>query len=224
MAKRAEQTGPVRRRVPLDEGGLPTFAKDVHDNVDDDPDPLSGESDCECPRLDPSDWDEVESDWSDITFLRAHTNAVLGVPVGYDGTRKELRARAAGLGLEVPADAMLLVGSGRFRRPVMLEVEGSASGNVDGKGKVEAKAAKGIEQPGGIAFSRLISAPWGQMQGLVDETRDMARARYGKAPDGVWVWYITCRECSAARNFETLILAHYAKAPAPAMPGQDTTD
>ena len=203
---------PTKRRrvpVPIDEGGLPTYAKDVRDNANDEGDEPYREVDCECPRLDSSDWDEVESDWSDITFLTTHTNAVLGVPVGYDGTRKELRARATQLGFEVPDDAMLLVGAGRFRRPVMLEVEGAADSSRSANGK----AAKGVERPGGIAFSRLIPAPWGQMQGLVDQTRDLARARYGRAPDGVWVWYITCRECSGARNFETLILAHYRVAP-----------
>ena len=223
MAKRAEQPGPERRRVPIDEGGLPTFAKDVRDNAEDTDDPAYGEIDCACPRLDAADWDEVESDWSDITFLRAHTNAVLGVPVGYDSTRKDLRARAAELQLEVPADAMLLVGAGRFRRPVMLEVEALSSTGTSTSSPAKV-TGKGVERPGGIAFSRLIPAPWGKMQGLADETRDMARERYGRAPDGVWVWYITCRECSGARNFETLILAHYRVAPEARTPKDEPAD
>ncbi|MGE5595091.1 MAG: hypothetical protein ACM3S1_03535, partial [Hyphomicrobiales bacterium] len=35
---------------------------------------------CNCPHLDPEDWHDVESDWSDIAFIKTATNAVLGVP------------------------------------------------------------------------------------------------------------------------------------------------
>lgn len=153
--------------------------------------------DCACPRLDAEDWHDVESDWSDIAFVRSSTNAVLGVPVGYDTARRELREKAAKLGASVPEDALLLLGSGRFRRPIMLEVENAPA------------AAKGIERPRGIAFTRLVDAPWGAMQKTVDEARDLARERYGRNPDHLWVWYLTCRQCSRERNFETLVVAHY---------------
>ena len=65
-------------------------------------------ADCDCPRLDAEDWHDVESDWSDIAFVRSSTNAVLGVPVGYDAARRELRGKAERLGATVPEDAMLL--------------------------------------------------------------------------------------------------------------------
>ena len=159
-----------------------------------------GPAECDCPRLEPDDWHEVESDWSDITFLKASTGAVLGVPTGYDSVRTALLERAAKLGASVPEDAMLLLGSGRFRRSVLLEVENLPEG------------AKDVERPGGVAFSRLVQAPWGQMQGKVEETRERAREAYGREPDATWVWYLTCRVCSRERNFETLIIAHYRDA------------
>lgn len=187
-----------RRRVRLDERGMPVTRQEaedaegvrVEDNID-----------CACPRLDIEDWDKVENDWSDILFARASTNAVLGVPVGYDGTRAELREIAAAAGGTVPEDAMLLIGSGKFRRPIMLEVEDAAPG------------AKGIHQPGGIAYTRLLQAPWGQLPKLTRATEMEARQKYGRSPDDTWVWYLTCRECSKPRNFETLIVAHYRTAP-----------
>jgi hypothetical protein len=192
---------PRRVPVPADEGGLPTYAKDVPAEIDEEGSEADSEPECSCPRLDADDWDHAESDWSDITFLKAATKAVLGVPVGYDTSKKELVAKAAKLGLTVPDDAMLLLGAGRFRRSIMLEVEGAAP------------STKGVERPGGIAFSRLVPAPWGSMQTVVDATRDLATDEYGRKPDEVWVWYLTCRICSAARSFETLIVAHYTKNP-----------
>jgi hypothetical protein len=154
---------------------------------------------CDCPRLDAEDWNDVESDWSDIAFVRGSTSAVLGVPMGYDKTRGELMAMASKAGATIPDDAMLLMGAGRFRRPVMLEIDGPQS-------------SKGVVRPGGVAFSSLVEAPWGQMQRIVDEATDRARERYGRAADDVWVWYLTCRICSKERNFETLIIAHYRQA------------
>lgn len=182
-----------RRRVPVDRKS--GRAKPVDFLAGAEAPRAEPEPDCSCPRLDPADWDDVDSDWSDITFLRATTSAVLGVPIGYGDTRNELREKAAKLGATVPEDAMLLMGSGRFRRPIMLEVEG-------GEGKE-------FVRPGGFAYSRLVEAPWGQMGSKVDETKDAARERHGRDPDSLWIWYLTCRECSAARNFETLVLAHF---------------
>ncbi|MCC6381119.1 MAG: hypothetical protein IT304_01365 [Dehalococcoidia bacterium] len=156
---------------------------------------------CACPRLDRDDWDDVESDWSDIAFLRTGTTAVMGVPVGYAGSRAALSKKAAGLGLAVPDDAMFLIGAGRFRRPVMLEVEETAPGQ------------RGVVRPGGVAYSRLVSAPWGEMGRVVEETRQRARERYGRQPDALWLWYLTCRTCSQEREYETLVVAHYADVP-----------
>ena len=152
---------------------------------------------CDCPHLDRDDWHEVESDWSDIAFVKGTTNAVMGVPVGFGGIRGELERKAAKAGARIPDDPMFLLGSGRFRRPVLLEVEDAPPG------------AKDIVHPGGFAFSRLVPAPWGEMQKVVDQTEAIAAEKYGRKPDSVWVWYLTCRECSGERNFETLIVAHY---------------
>jgi hypothetical protein len=154
-------------------------------------------AECDCPRLDAADWHDVESDWSDITFVRTTTNAVLGVPVSYAASRADLLKLADKLGAAVPEDAMLLMGSGRFRRPIMLEIEDAPPGG------------KGVYHPGGFIFSRLLEAPWGQMQRMVDEARDAATERFGRAPDDLWVWYLTCRICSKERNFETLVIAHF---------------
>lgn len=156
---------------------------------------------CDCPRLDAEDWHEVENDWSDITFVATGTMALLGVPVGFAGAKSGLQGRAAKLGLTVPQDAMLLLGAGKFRREIMLEVEGAEPGQ------------KGVVRPGGIAYTRLVPAPWGDMQKVVGETKEAARARYGKDPNDLYVWYLTCRACSQSREFETLILAHYKKQP-----------
>ena len=157
--------------------------------------------DCGCPRLDADEWHEVENDWSDITFISRGTPALLGVPVGFAGTRSGLKQAAAKLRLVVPEDAMLLLGAGKFRRKIMLEVEGAQPGQ------------KGVERPGGIAYTRLAPAPWGDMQRVVGETKDAARARYNRNPDELYVWYLTCRACSTVRQFETLFVAHYKKRP-----------
>ena len=154
-------------------------------------------SDCACPRLEPDDWHNVENDWTDIAFVRGNTNAVLGVPVGYDTAKSALGAKAAKLGLTVPDDAMLLLGAGKFRRPIMLEVEGARPG------------ARDVFFPGGIAHTWLVDAPWGDMQRVVDEAREAATERHGRKPDDLWIWYLTCRQCSRERNFETLVIAHY---------------
>src|SRR5690606_11308140 len=109
----------ARERIRLDDSGNPIAAPEATS-----PPPLV---DCTCPRLDAADWDEVESDWSDIQFVRTHTTAVFGVPAGLAGLRAELERRAQDAGATVPEDAMLLFGEGRFRRPVMLEVEGASA-------------------------------------------------------------------------------------------------
>lgn len=186
---------PERRRIPvsLDEG-IPAIPASEPKTS---PAPEQETEGCACPRLDPVEWNEVESDWHDITFLRGTTNALIGVPIGYATTRNELLAKAAAIGATVPDDAMLLMGSGQFRRPVLLEVEGVSP------------STKGIWALGGVAYTRLLPAPWGKLKQLVKESESMATAKYGRKPDSVWIWYLTCRICSVEREFETLILAHY---------------
>ncbi len=179
-----------RRRVPVSESGKRSI-------------PIQEPDPCECPRLDRNEWHEVESDWSDITFARVGVPAFFGVPVGFWRNRRKLVDRAERAG-SVPEDAMLLMGPGRLRRTVMLEVEDADA------------SQRGIVSPGGVVFMRLLPASWGQMKALVKETREMARERYGRKPDKVWIWYLTCRVCSTERNFETLFVAHYAKRPQPA--------
>ena len=157
--------------------------------------------DCDCPRLDRDEWHEVESDWSDIAFVKIGMNAVVGVPIGYAGAKDQLIRKAAKAHATIPDDPMVLLGEGAMRRPVMLEVEDIP------------EAAKDIERPGGVAFTRLVPAPLGQMKHAVAETKSVAKARYGREPDTIWVWYLTCRVCSSEREFETLILAHYRVSP-----------
>jgi hypothetical protein len=195
---------PEQRRVPLDEKGLPVRKSDVApESADDVRAALEAALDsCECPELDHADWDGVESDWSDIAFLATTTSAVLGVPMGFDSARDDLRRKAKKLGATVPDDAMLLNGAGKFRRPMMLEVE------------VAGAAGKDVVRPGGVAYTRIYEAPWGQLKKFASELEREATERYGRKPDDVWVWYLTCRHCSKRRNFETLILAHYRDAPA----------
>ena len=183
-----------RRRVKVDDSGMPVRKADVPDESAD------SAGLCDCPVLDKEEWDGVESDWSDITFLKTTTNAVLGVPVGYNAALADLRKRAAELGATIPEDAMLLNGAGKFRRPVLLEVEGAPEGTKD------------LIRPGGIAFTKLLEAPWGELSKAVEKTSKAAAGKYGRAPDETWVWYLTCRECSKARKFETLIVAHYRPA------------
>ena len=175
-----------RRRVPVAEGKA-TRPKDAP----------AEPATCECPRLEPGDWDNVESDWGDITFIKAATGAFLGVPTGYDPARIRLIARAREMGATLPQDAMLLLGEGRFRRTMLLEVEGLDD---------DAPAAF---RPGGVAFSQLVQAPWGQMKGAMEKTQHAAREKYGRNPDDTWIWYLTCRICSRERHFETLIIGHY---------------
>ncbi len=155
---------------------------------------------CDCPRLDRDEWHEVESDWSDIAFARVAMPSLFGVPLRFWRQRRGLIARAEAAGA-VPEDAMMLLGPGRLRRIAMLEVE-----DAD-------RSARGIVTPGGVVWTRLLPAPWGRMRALMGETKRLARERYGRAPDTVWVWYLTCRVCSAAREFETLFVAHYRRRP-----------
>lgn len=157
-------------------------------------------AECACPRLDPEEWDAVESDWSDIAFVKTMTSAVLGVPVGFDSARGELRKKAERMGATIPADPMLLIGPGKFRRPILLEVEDAP------------ERARDIERPGGIVYTRLLPAPWGELPKAAEQVRKEAFERYGRDPDDLWVWYLTCRECSRERNFETLLVAHYRQA------------
>jgi hypothetical protein len=175
-----------KRRVRLDKRGAPRRDPEA-------PAPAA----CDCPRLDSEDWDRVESDWSDIEFLGTHIKAFVGVPVGFREVRAQLAKKAEEAGATVPADAMLLLGEGRFRRPVMLEVEGA---NPPGPG---------IITPGGFTFSRLLAAPWGDLKKHAEATVREASERFGREPDGLWVWYLTCNECSDERHFETLFVAHY---------------
>jgi hypothetical protein len=190
---------PEQRRVRLDEKGLPVRKQDAEpESPEDVRAALEAALDsCQCPELDRSDWDGVESDWSDITFVKTTTSAVMGVPMGFDSARDELRRKARKAGAAVPEAAMLLNGEGKFRRPMMLEVEGAP------------EDAAGLERPGGIAYTRVFEAPWGQLKKFASQLEREATERYGRKPDDVWVWYLTCRHCSKARKFETLILAHY---------------
>lgn len=155
---------------------------------------------CNCPRLEPEEWDGVESDWSDIAFVKTTASALLGVVSGLGGLRNELRGKADKLHVTVPDEPMFLLGSGQFRRPALLEVEDAAPG------------ARGIECPGGIAFTRLVPAPPGKIRPVVRAVEAEAQERYGRSPDQTWLWYLTCRVCSERRNFETLVVAHYREA------------
>lgn len=159
---------------------------------------LTGERDCSCVSLAAEDWDRVESDWSDIQFVRTTLPAVMGVPLRYEAVRAALAGEAAKLGATVPEGAMLLIGEGRFRRPVLLEIEGAPPNS------------KGVERPGGVAFTRLVPAPWGEMKRVMSAFHAEVRVKYGRMPDATWVWYLTCGKCSAEREFETLFVAHMA--------------
>ncbi len=186
----------ARRRVRISEKtGQPIGLPEPAENIE--PEPPGS---CDCPLLDPEDWHEVESDWHDIAFVKTSTNAVAGVPVGFNGTRDELRKKAASIGATVPEDAMLLLGSGKFRRPVMLEVEAGDD------------LRKGVERPGGVAYTRMVPAPWGEMGKQMEITIKEARERMGRDPDDTWVWYLTCGICSGPRGFETLFVAHFKPA------------
>lgn len=187
-----------RKRVPIWQEGIPRRAAPAAQS--DAPESVNDEA-CDCPRLDASDWHEAESDWTDITFLRGAVFAVLGVPMNYVSVRNRLRIKAEALGATVPEGAMLLMGAGKFRRPIMLEVEAAPRGT------------RGLERPGGLAYSRLLPAPLGAMKRAVADTQMQARSNYGRSPDATWLWYLTCKVCSRERNFETLILAHYMARP-----------
>ncbi|WP_322796142.1 hydrolase [Tepidiforma sp.] len=167
---------------------------------DSDERPAPAPARCDCPLLDPDEWHEVESDWSDIAFLKTMVTAVAGVPVGFDTARAALKAAAAERGIALPGDEqpMLLIGEGRFRRPLLLEVEADPG----------ARDAD-LYRPGGFAFSRLVEAPWGELGKAARQLEADAAARYGRKPDALYAWYLTCGVCSRDRNFETLLLAHY---------------
>jgi hypothetical protein len=156
-------------------------------------------AECACPRLDLDDWHEVESDWSDIQFLKSALTALAGVPIGFAGAREKLANEAVALGMAIPESPMLLLGEGRFRRPVLLEVE------------TEIEHPRLI-RPGGFTWSRVLPASFGQIKNLAAETRQKAEERFGRAPEDFWVWYLTCAVCSEARNWETMFVAHYRDA------------
>jgi Bacterial hydrolase len=180
------------RRVPVDGSG------DEPGQDNSSPEPQS----CSCPLLDAEDWHEVESDWSDIVFIQIKVPAVMGVPLKFGAVKERLTVEATAVGATIPEDAMMLLGEGRVRRPVMLEVE------FDGETE-----PGNLTRPGGIAFTRLVPAPWGQIKAAHQATVDAAVERYGKKPDAMWLWYITCGICSGDRDFETLFVAHYKHAP-----------
>ena len=184
---------PEKRRVRISESTgnpVPSFSDEL---------PVQATEPCSCPELDQADWHEVESDWTDIAFVKVATTAFIGVPLGFGGTRKALARKARKHDYEVPEAAMVLLGPGKFRRPVMLEVD------------VPTDVTKGIARPGGHVYTRLVSAPWGSMGKEMDETVRQAKAKYSRQPDATWVWYLTCARCSATRDFETLFIAHYKK-------------
>ena len=188
-----------RRRVRVDTGApvaRPDFSGAPPELDEDTPVPVA-EAICGCPRLERDDWHEVQNDWSDIAFVQTSVAAAMGVPLRYNKVYDGLAATAKKLGATVPEDAMLLLGEGKFRRAVMLEVDGVPPG------------AKGIVRPGGIAFTRIASAPPGAIKEAVEATVAAARRELGRAPDETWLWYLTCRICSGDRDFETLVVAHY---------------
>lgn len=180
------------RRVPVDESG------NDPDRDDSPPEPQS----CNCPFLDAEDWHEVESDWSDIVFIEKKIPAVLGVPLKFGAVRDRLSMEAVAAGATIPEDAMMLLGEGKIRRRVMVEVE------FDGD-----SAEDDFSRPGGIAYTRLVSAPWGKIKEGHQATVAAAVERYGRKPDAMWLWYLTCGICSGDRDFETLFVAHYSEAP-----------
>ena len=184
---------PRMRRVPADGS---------HNDPEQDHSPPEPKT-CTCPYLDSDDWHEVESDWSDIVFVKINVPAVMGVPVKFGAIKGRLAKDAAAAGATIPEDAMMLLGEGKLRRPVMLEVE------VDGL-----LADNRLVAPGGIAFTRMVSAPWGEIKKEHQATVEAATERYGRKPDAMWLWYLTCGVCSGDRDFETLFVAHYDQAPA----------
>jgi len=205
-----------RRRVPVSGRG-PKFTREdfapgspreaAPEEHQDEPEALDAsdapaEIDCDCPRLDPEDWHDVESDWSDITFASGGCACILGVPVHYRAARDRLRARTVAKGATVADDAMTLLGKGQFRRRILVEAENVPAG------------ARGFRRPGGIAYTRLVPAPPGRVKAAVKDTVKAAKERYGRGPDGTWLWFLTCARCSVPRDFETLIVAHYKRPPA----------
>ncbi len=192
-----ETRQPVAR--PQFSGGpLPEMPPRVEEREDAaTPDATDSAGTCICPRLDADDWHEVESDWSDVAFVEMSLTAAAGVPIGYQGAFAKLSDRARSIGASVPEEPMLLLGEGRFRRPILLEVDDAP------------EQAKGLVRPGGVAYTRLVPAPLGEIRHVVNETSRKAAERYGRQPDSTWLWYLTCRYCSADRDYETLIVAHY---------------
>lgn len=177
----------ARRRVPLDGQGQPIPREPA----------AEPEPECGCPRLDPEEWHEVESDWSDAKFLRGRVWSAFGVPLTFHRTWRRLEERARREGIAVAEEPMVLLGPGRFLRTLLLELAD------------DAPLGPGVLQPGGFVFSRLVPAPLGAMKRELAATVEAARRRYGREPDTVWIWYLTCAACSRPRNFETLFLAHY---------------
>ena len=178
------------RRVPVEK---------THQNRTNLDGPQQTEITCKCPILDPEEWNAIESDWNDIRFLRGAAFAIFGVPLRFGATRNALIKTAKKLSGKLPEDAMILIGSGRFRREILIE--------LDNHKKIPDN--KRIFEPGGFSFTRIYEAPWGQMRNLMTGFENQATTRYGRKPDQTWVWYLTCQICTTARNFETLFVAHY---------------
>lgn len=152
---------------------------------------------CGCPVLDHADWHRVESDWSDISFLRLHAGAVFGVIANYQKLLDRVLAEAESVGLKPPDEPMVLLGPGKFRRPVLVEVEDTEETSVS------------LVRPGGFAYTQIVSAPPGQITDILAEAANTAGDKYGREPSAMWTWYLTCRKCSADREFETLFVAHF---------------
>lgn len=178
---------PAKRRVRLDGKGEPVAPAS----------PVDDSEPCDCPQLDPAEWHEAENDWSDIQFLRTHIKALAGVPMGFTALKSELIDRALASGATVPGDPMILLGEGRFRRPLLIEIE-DAPPDLDG-----------LFEPGGFAFTLLEKAPPGTVGKLEKQAREAAAAKYGRQPDHLWLWYLTCGRCSGERDFETLFVSHF---------------
>ena len=178
------------QRVPVEETNQSRRSENTSPEI---------EEDCKCPRLDPDEWNAIESDWNDIRFLRGAAPALFGVPLRFEATRNTLVKTAKQLSGKLPEDAMILIGSGRFRREILIELD-----NLE-----TIPDNKRIFAPGGFSFSKIYEAPWGQMRNLMTEFETQATARYGRRPDKTWVWYLTCQICTTERNFETLFVAHY---------------
>ena len=69
------------QRVPVEETNQSRRSENTSPQI---------EEDCKCPRLDPDEWNAIESDWNDIRFLRGAAPALFGVPLRFEATRNTL--------------------------------------------------------------------------------------------------------------------------------------